>query len=239
MIDCIGDEYMNRTELQLIYKERDKMLVAVQECNAELAKKIFFQLEKDETIKRLGIINRIESNQLRSVKNFMLSYNTQYFMAGLRGNLDIMVAHRLAESFAVMIEDSQSVIDLQEIMIMMLETYSDSKYRVIEENDVQISDKVDNFIEQEFMNQITISQIAQQFNMNKEYLMRVYKKEKSMTIHDKITIRRIQEAKKLLQYTHLSILEIAMSIGFSTSQYFSTTFKKMCGFSPTEYRKNC
>ncbi|MBS4462163.1 helix-turn-helix transcriptional regulator [Aerococcaceae bacterium zg-B36] len=228
---------MNRTELQLIYKERDKMLVAVQECNAELAKKIFFQLEKDETIKRLGIINRIESNQLRSVKNFMLSYNTQYFMAGLRGNLDIMVAHRLAESFAVMIEDSQSVIDLQEIMIMMLETYSDSKYRVIEENDVQISDKVDNFIEQEFMNQITISQIAQQFNMNKEYLMRVYKKEKSMTIHDKITIRRIQEAKKLLQYTHLSILEIAMSIGFSTSQYFSTTFKKMCGFSPTEYRK--
>ncbi|MBR7927611.1 helix-turn-helix transcriptional regulator [Aerococcaceae bacterium zg-ZUI334] len=230
---------MNRTELQLIYKERDKMLVAVQECNAELAKKIFFQLEKDETIKRLGIINRIESNQLRSVKNFMLSYNTQYFMAGLRGNLDIMVAHRLAESFAVMIEDSQSVIDLQEIMIMMLETYSDSKYRVIEENDVQISDKVDNFIEQEFMNQITISQIAQQFNMNKEYLMRVYKKEKSMTIHDKITIRRIQEAKKLLQYTHLSILEIAMSIGFSTSQYFSTTFKKMCGFSPTEYRKNC
>jgi AraC-like DNA-binding protein len=47
---------------------------------------------------------------------------------------------------------------------------------------------------------------------------------------------RIQRAKQLLQNTSLSISTIAFDLGFSTSQYFATVFRKITGISPREYR---
>jgi AraC-like DNA-binding protein len=48
---------------------------------------------------------------------------------------------------------------------------------------------------------------------------------------------RIQVSKKLLSKPDISITNIAHQLGFSSSQYFATLFKKMEGFSPSEYRQ--
>ncbi|MEO1237165.1 MAG: AraC family transcriptional regulator [Planctomycetota bacterium] len=49
--------------------------------------------------------------------------------------------------------------------------------------------------------------------------------------------RRIAEAKRWLRTTDRPITEIAMTCGFSTSQYFATAFKRHAGVSPSAYRK--
>ena len=49
--------------------------------------------------------------------------------------------------------------------------------------------------------------------------------------------RRIQQAKIMLRQKHLSITRIALSLGFGTSQYFATVFKKATGITPHEYRE--
>lgn len=48
---------------------------------------------------------------------------------------------------------------------------------------------------------------------------------------------RISEAIKLLKNKNVSITEIALDTGFYSSQHFSTTFKKLTGFTPGEFRK--
>ena len=48
---------------------------------------------------------------------------------------------------------------------------------------------------------------------------------------------RISEAIKLLKKEKVSITDIALETGFSSSQHFSTTFKKLTGYTPGEYRK--
>ncbi len=48
---------------------------------------------------------------------------------------------------------------------------------------------------------------------------------------------RVGAAKQLLRAGDLSITEIAMRVGFSTSQYFATVFKNLTGMTPREYRK--
>src|SRR4051794_25321182 len=48
---------------------------------------------------------------------------------------------------------------------------------------------------------------------------------------------RIAEAIKLLNQHRLPITDIALDVGFYSSQHFATTFKKLTGYSPTEYRK--
>ena len=49
---------------------------------------------------------------------------------------------------------------------------------------------------------------------------------------------RISEAIKLLKKKDISLTDIALDTGFYSSQHFSTTFKKLTGYSPSEFRKN-
>ena len=49
---------------------------------------------------------------------------------------------------------------------------------------------------------------------------------------------RITEAIKLLKRPGISLTDIALDTGFYSSQHFSTTFKKLTGYTPSEFRKN-
>jgi AraC-like DNA-binding protein len=49
---------------------------------------------------------------------------------------------------------------------------------------------------------------------------------------------RVSEAIKLLKRQDVSVTDIALDTGFYSSQHFSTTFKKLTGFTPSEFRKN-
>ncbi|MVT08359.1 helix-turn-helix transcriptional regulator [Chitinophaga tropicalis] len=49
---------------------------------------------------------------------------------------------------------------------------------------------------------------------------------------------RISEAIKLLKRADISVTNIALDTGFYSSQHFSTTFKKLTGYRPSEFRKN-
>jgi AraC-like DNA-binding protein len=49
---------------------------------------------------------------------------------------------------------------------------------------------------------------------------------------------RISEAIKLLKKKEISLTDIALDTGFYSSQHFSTTFKKLTGYTPSEFRKN-
>ena len=48
---------------------------------------------------------------------------------------------------------------------------------------------------------------------------------------------RISEAMKLLKNPDISLTDIALDVGFYSSQHFSTTFKKLTGYTPSQYRK--
>lgn len=48
---------------------------------------------------------------------------------------------------------------------------------------------------------------------------------------------RISEAIKLLKRLDVQITDIALDVGFYSSQHFATTFKKLTGYTPSEFRK--
>lgn len=48
---------------------------------------------------------------------------------------------------------------------------------------------------------------------------------------------RISEAIKLLKKQDVNVTGIALDVGFYSSQHFATTFKKLTGYTPSEYRK--
>lgn len=93
------------------------------------------------------------------------------------------------------------------------------------------------YINDNIINDISLEQISKALFMNKSYLCRQFKKATGMTVIEYIKNRRLSMAKKKLQFTDLSISNIAFVCGFSNFSQFSTFFKKSEGITPTQYRE--
>ncbi len=59
-----------------------------------------------------------------------------------------------------------------------------------------------------------------------------------MTVTDYINLTRVRRSLKLLSGSSLSMPEIAERCGFSDANYYTRTFRKIHGSTPTEYRKS-
>ena len=65
-----------------------------------------------------------------------------------------------------------------------------------------------------------------------------FKEEVGVAPGNYIIHQKIIKAKELLAERKCNIIEIAMMLGFSTSQYFATTFKRYTGITPSEFRSS-
>lgn len=84
---------------------------------------------------------------------------------------------------------------------------------------------------------ITLESTAQQLQVSSVYMSRIIKQELGTNFIQFLTQLRIKKAIQLLNSTELTILEIAEQVGYDSQHYFSTSFKKMIGVSPLQYRK--
>jgi AraC-like DNA-binding protein len=53
---------------------------------------------------------------------------------------------------------------------------------------------------------------------------------------DYLTEMRISKAQELLRYTDLSIMDIALEVGYQTHSYFTNKFRMITGVTPTKFR---
>lgn len=100
-----------------------------------------------------------------------------------------------------------------------------------------LTDKVLLFIRENRNQPITSEDICQHFYCSRSFMSTQFNKETGKSIRDYINELRIDDAKKLLTDSSLSVTEIAFLIGFDSPNYFSQIFKKQMGMSPLKYRK--
>ena len=98
-------------------------------------------------------------------------------------------------------------------------------------------DSMLNYVQFNFMNEITIRDIAQACACSQSTVCHVFKQYTGKSIKKYIDNLRINQAKRLLSTSDLPINRIAQLCGFSNINYFPTAFKKQIGISPTEYRR--
>lgn len=92
------------------------------------------------------------------------------------------------------------------------------------------------YINNYYMSNISLVDIAAQFFLSKEHLSRLFKKETGQNLFSYIMKLKLTEAKRLLRETTMTLEDIAYQLGFSNGNYFSKVFKKNCGLTPSEYR---
>ena len=92
--------------------------------------------------------------------------------------------------------------------------------------------KVINYIETNYHEDITLSQVAGLVSMNPSYFSTQFKKKTGATFSQYLQQIRIDKALILLQDPDLKIIEIANSVGFQDEKYFFKVFKKITGQTP-------
>lgn len=85
---------------------------------------------------------------------------------------------------------------------------------------------------------ISVDDIAAACGLSESQFARRFKQAAGVTPADCLQRMRIEEACRLLCETNCNITEAAFKLGFSSSQYFSTVFKRYTGMSPYNFQKN-
>lgn len=91
-------------------------------------------------------------------------------------------------------------------------------------------------IKTNYSENISLKTLAADFNVNPNYLGRLFKEELGEFFSDYLNKIRMNKAKELLLNTNLSVREISLRVGYIDPNYFYTLFKKYMGVSPAEFR---
>lgn len=102
----------------------------------------------------------------------------------------------------------------------------------------KLCDSVISYVGANYMNNtLCLNDIARETNVSPAYLSALFKKHTGNSISDLITTRRIEAACRYLQTTNLTLKEISSKCGYANQYYFSSSFKKKMGTSPSAYRE--
>ncbi|TDF89809.1 response regulator [Paenibacillus piri] len=88
-----------------------------------------------------------------------------------------------------------------------------------------------------YFKSLSIDDYARKYNLNSNYLRRVFKSETGKTFLDVLTEIRIVKAKELLRDSDMKIHEVGQYIGYEDYRNFYLVFKKVTGKSPGEFKK--
>ncbi len=98
--------------------------------------------------------------------------------------------------------------------------------------------EVMDYVSNNYQEEISVNDASRMCNISYSYFSRIFKQITKHSFSEYLNYIRITEAEKLLVSTDLSMTEIAMRTGFSTSSYFIQQFKLRKFISPKQFRKN-
>ena len=106
-----------------------------------------------------------------------------------------------------------------------------------ENQSADIVEQILDYIHQNFNKPLTNKSIGDIFSFHPNYINELVRKSTGQPLHRYLLQVRISKAIDLLEETNNSVSSIADTCGFQSLYYFSRYFKKMTGFTPTEYRR--
>jgi len=96
--------------------------------------------------------------------------------------------------------------------------------------------EIQEFIEQNSAEKITVDQLASQFAISRRNLERRFKKATTNSVVEYLQRVRIEAAKMRLESSRETVNEVMYSVGYTDTKAFRATFKKITGLSPVAYR---
>jgi AraC-like DNA-binding protein len=93
------------------------------------------------------------------------------------------------------------------------------------------------FIEKNQAEDLTLATVARSVNTSTFYFCKMFKKATSLTFTEYLSRVRVEKARNLLLNPNVRVSEVAFEVGFQSLSQFNRVFKRIAGYSPTDYRE--
>lgn len=126
---------------------------------------------------------------------------------------------------------------LEEIKLLLFEFYEHICLYIQPTNkNTDYSDKILQYFHNNFKKEINFEDLAAEIGISYSYLRKIVHEKIGKSSQDYVNLLRIEEAKRLLRNTNMSITDISQEIGFSNVQSLYRFFKKFNGITPGKFR---
>ena len=122
-------------------------------------------------------------------------------------------------------------------MLVEIERRLGGKTPVKHANDYERMEKIIEYIERNYCEELTLETLASVANLSRTYFCSYFKECNNVTVWEYVTLKRVNRAVRLLRSTDRTVLDIAVSCGFNNSTNFIRAFKKTTGKTPSFFRK--
>ena len=94
------------------------------------------------------------------------------------------------------------------------------------------------YLQEHLAEEISLSLLAEEFHLSSQYISQLFKSEIGVGFLAYLTNIRMEQAKKLLLTTPLSIADVAERSGYGDYRVFTKVFRKSEGITPSQYRRD-
>lgn len=230
--ETVTDSRRDAAERQLIearYEAESRLMYAISHGQMHQAAMVLSSFN-------IAHFEQRTTDPLRNMKNYLVVFNTLMRKAAQQGSVHPLYIDQLSSAMALQIEQLLSVEAGTQMLGRMVHKYC---LLVKNHNMTQYSQPVQSVIlrvDTELAGDLSLSAHAASIGVNASYLSSLFKKETGQTLTEYVTRRRIDYAIFLLNTSDMQIQTIAQHCGIPDVNYFTRSFRKVTGLTPTEYR---
>ncbi len=105
------------------------------------------------------------------------------------------------------------------------------------EKSVSLMDQAKAYINQNYHRDISLDDVSRRVGISPYYFSKIFKEDTGEGFIEYLTKIRMERARELLATSNYSMKEICSQVGYADPNYFSRSFKKNVGLTPTEYKE--
>ncbi len=117
------------------------------------------------------------------------------------------------------------------------ELLDDKKQKLIEQVKLLIIDLIQHGDERTLSTVVVSQYLSAKLTTEYTHISTLFSQLEGYTLEKFVILQKIERVKELMMYDELSVSEIANRLGYSSVHHLSNQFKKVCGMTPTEFRR--
>ena len=188
-------------------------------------------------LKKLFERPRSEFNNVRNVIYHLVVGVAVIARMCVDAGMDLNVAYTLSDIYIKRGDKCRTVDEVLDIMEEFQLDFARRMKEIRKGSAVSLHVKrCTDYIYEHLHENVTLEQLAKREKLNPSYLSKLFSKELGVGIKDYIIGAKINTAKNILRYSEFSILDISISLGYSSQSAFTAAFRKLTGMTPKKYR---
>lgn len=199
-------------------------------------------LEK-EAVDALDAINSLEravlaDTPIRSLKNSLICSCTLFTRAVLDANVSPEDVFFQSDRFIMEIERINNIKALQAYEYHMVRVFIKMvNHSRVTRYSLPITRMI-HYIHENITEKISLNVLSDLTHKTPPYLSSLFRREVGMSVTKYIHHQKIEKSKDYLEFTDMSIQDVASLFSFCNAGYYTNLFKSHIGMSPTSYRIN-